>query len=651
MSTGLPEQLPDPEEDHSDPPTRRHTTREELAILTVAILRFYSESERSPERAAIQKETVALLQMMDGRWTARHVRLWFSNNRQTYCVGPCLGDSSPKFDRPVRLSDLRELEAGLEQLLTRLLTDRDMAELPAPPPDASLKRSTALYVVRGNLPLSHPRHPAFRRYLGELLSGPQVPGVSLVRQEILRLACEFRDKVVTAAGGFHFVHIMADTARVRGRNWLGVCLVTLDRFLPWAVLEIPNQTSVAIAEALALVIGNLRDHGLSTCSVVTDNAQSEVKAVKILWSRYSVFRVPCLSHTANLVIGDLFAALYPDWDVFQDLGYVIGVLTRPGPGGPFHGCPTLTPTRWFCLWDFFTYVVRRYDEIGEFLAHTVPVRGKVHPFVVFRRYDFGAILPFLGLVGSFIKWSECEDSTLGTAWALVLQVRDTLLGGAVEGRPHAREFLRCFTSRLTKTADVGGMLLAYLMTRSGLDWYRALSHEAVGSCQLTPVAVDELTEPVRRWYVEFAGCDRDVFEGTWVWYLRNAEFGDLGNLSFWRRFRGNMVTLEGRTRPVLCDSLGTLGMILAIMPVSESGVERIFSHLRDLLLPHRDRMDAELVQARLVIKLNHYPDEEACEERLRHLDGVGWEDPWHSLAFPFGVPSPDPSPIPGPAPQ
>jgi hypothetical protein len=151
MSTGFPEQPPDPGEGPGDRPTRRRTTREELAILKVAILRFYSEAERSAERAAIQEETAARLRVMDGHWTTRHERLWFSNNRQAYCVGPCLGDSSPKFDRPVRLSDLREPEVSLEQLLTRLLTDRDMAELPAPPPDASLKKSTALYVVRGRV--------------------------------------------------------------------------------------------------------------------------------------------------------------------------------------------------------------------------------------------------------------------------------------------------------------------------------------------------------------------------------------------------------------------------------------------------------------------------------------------------------------------
>jgi hypothetical protein len=109
MSIFSPERPPESEEDPGDPPTRRHTTREELAMLTAAILRFYSESERSAERAAIHKETATPLPVMDGRWTTRHVRLWFSNNKHRFCIGPCPGDSPPKFDRPVWLLDLRGL--------------------------------------------------------------------------------------------------------------------------------------------------------------------------------------------------------------------------------------------------------------------------------------------------------------------------------------------------------------------------------------------------------------------------------------------------------------------------------------------------------------------------------------------------------------
>jgi hypothetical protein len=101
-----------------------------------------------------------------------------------------------------------------------------------------------------------------------------------------------------------------------------------------------------------------------------------------------------------------------------------------------------------------------------------------------------------------------------------------------------------------------------------------------------------------------------------------------------------MVKTTRKEKPVLCEALGTLGLIFAIMPLSESGVERIFSHLKDLLLPHRDQMELELVQARRLIKPNHYPDKTTCDERLRHLDRVDRESGGHFLIPPFGIPLP-----------
>jgi hypothetical protein len=201
--------------------------------------------------------------------------------------------------------------------------------------------------------------------------------------------------------------------------------------------------------------------------------------------------------------------------------------------------------RWFCLWDLFTYVTGRYDAIKNFLEETVPARGKVHPIQIFRRYDFRHIVYFLELIGSFIKWSECEDSTLGTAWGLILHVNSFLVAGAEQGMPYAHVCLGCIVSRFTKTADINEMLLAYLMTRNGLEWYRTLRDEAIELCQLTQALVNDLTSPIRRWFVELTAYDWDTFEETWAWYLQNATFGDQGNVSFWTRFRGTVVKPGG----------------------------------------------------------------------------------------------------------
>jgi hypothetical protein len=74
------------------------------------------------------------------------------------------------------------------------------------------------------------------------------------------------------------------------------------------------------------------------------------------------------------------------------------------------------------------------------------------------------------------------------------------------------------------------MLLAYLMTRRGLEWYRAVRDVTVESCRLTQTLVNDLTRPIRRWFVGLIACNWEIFEETWAWYLQNATFGDLGTV-------------------------------------------------------------------------------------------------------------------------
>jgi hypothetical protein len=440
-----------------------------------------------------------------------------------------------------------------------------------------------------------------------------------VRQAILELAEAFRAEVSLDNEGFQFVHLMADTAKVRGRHFLGVCLATLKTFYPWRLIHVPDQTGETLARELGALIGELRRRCLTTCGVVTDNANGEIKTVKLLKQEHSVFRVPCLSHTANLVIKDFLGRLYPGRNALKELGALIEVLPR-GFGAAFHGCPTLTVTRWFCLWAFFTYVVDHYDAIKGFLELGLRVQHRDRVLEIFRLYDFRGLLYFFALIGSFIKWTEGRDSTLGTAWGLVLYVHRALAARVSQGVPYAAVFLECFAERFTTTADVSKMLAAYLMTRDGLAWYQSLDSDSVGGCRLTQKTVNDMTASVRRWFVGLTGFDDAILDATWNWYLATGSFGDRGTISFWSAIRSSRILLPGETEQVLCLALGTLGLLMAIVPVSEAGVERMFSHMRDLLLPHRDQMKARLIEARIIVKINNYPDEATGEAHLRPLD-------------------------------
>jgi hypothetical protein len=143
VSSSLYEDHSQPGEGSDGPPPRHYTTRLELAILADAFVLFHSHRERSAQRAAILEAVATCLRDRDASWNTRRVRLWFHNSAHAFPAdrppSGMPGDTPPRFDRIVRLSDLHEHGAGWVQVLTQLFSARDVAELPSPPSDPSLK--------------------------------------------------------------------------------------------------------------------------------------------------------------------------------------------------------------------------------------------------------------------------------------------------------------------------------------------------------------------------------------------------------------------------------------------------------------------------------------------------------------------------------
>jgi hypothetical protein len=621
---------PSLEVDSDVPPCRKryYPNGNECAILTKAASEYHAAPERCPKRSEIVFATLELLTALGTfTWDAHQVRVWFNNNHQSNCPPPHAMDhpSPPRPpDSPVVLRDILELRQHFDDLLTPLTTIADQFETRSQPSPEYMKTRTALLISKGDLPLSLARNPAFHNFVHGIKPDAPVTSVAQAREEILQLAQAFVDHVTPITEQFDFVHLMCDTATVLGRHFLGVCLVTLSSFFPWAVVEIPNQTADTVAGEMANISMDLQERGFTPCVVVTDNASSEINSVELLAESFSLMRVPCLSHTANLIIKGFFALTYPGRNVFHDLRALITALPRD-IASAFYGCPTITETRWFCLWDLFAYILTNYDRIADFLSPKPrDSAGRRAAWEVFVHYDFRGIAPFLELIGRFIKWTEKENSTLGQAWPIILHVYRSLKELADRGLAYADHFLAEFTKRFTTTADVPQMLLAYLMTKHGLAWYKSLEVEEIGEHQLTKQMVNDMTRPVREWFARKVVTELNlpVFEATWNYYLSESNYGVFGTVGFWSRMRAKGIEIPGRRGLVKCHELGTLGMIMAFMPVSESGVERIFSHLRVMLKAHNKAMGSDIIQGKLLIKLNHFPDDDTCNARVSALDAI-----------------------------
>jgi hypothetical protein len=82
-----------------------------------------------------------------------------------------------------------------------------------------------------------------------------------------------------------------------------------------------------------------------------------------------------------------------------------------------------------------------------------------------------------------------------------------------------------------------------------------------------------MIEPACRWFPERTSTDWHGFEKTLHSYGAEGSFESHRNVTVWVRMRTTNAKPPGRPTPVLCQALAVLGMLLLIMPVSESEVE------------------------------------------------------------------------------
>jgi hypothetical protein len=88
-----------------------------------------------------------------------------------------------------------------------------------------------------------------------------------------------------------------------------------------------------------------------------------------------------------------------------------------------------------------------------------------------------------------------------------------------------------------------------------------------------------------------------VLERTRNVYLEVGEFNsDETETAFWTRTRANVLPMQGSPGPVSCAPVGNLGISLVTFP--NKSVEKIFS----------DAISAGLLEARSIMKLNHFSD-------------------------------------------
>jgi regulator of replication initiation timing len=494
-----------------------------------------------------------------------------------------------------QLSDLQS--AMMAEISTELKTIAQ--QLPHLPSPEVVKERTAQFFSETNQPLRLVDHPAFKRWVDMIAPGVELPTSPELRQAILGQAQAFRESITPDSVGSSYISLMTDGSTMAGRKWLGVSLATSRAFLFWRALSMKNNEGKTIAQSLADVVKELTAKKFIICAVVTDNASNEIAAVRQLadQSKRPIVRIPCLSHTLNLAAQDFFTVVFGK-DVFPGhLRLLYHALPTASEGDAFYGLDSICLSRWLSFGKFVHRLVTKRATAFERLAPGTAAGD------ILRAYEFDQLDACFEVVNGFMTATESQLSFLDGAFWLALQACYNLTVLHQKGNIYALPFHEAVRERLTSTADLGQLLLGFLVTERGLNWYHHLPKVA------EPGVFSQRS--VRARVQVFLDHFVDVFEANPVLvnqafdvYLTSMKW-PVGQsaVHFWLSV-WEIAPKEFSRNAASYRWMATMALILMRMPCSESEVERMFSRMRIIFGKRSKRIKRDLLEARLVLQMN-----------------------------------------------
>jgi hypothetical protein len=637
---------PDDEGRSGTPEQRYYPSADEIEILRPALIAFYELEKRSELRRTLIDDTRKLLSRWP-YWTDSRLRVWFRNNRTKYVSTPAKRDSlSPRqvfpnypikpiplippgtATNPPRILPMPAVvEATGFAILDQKITDmwNDLRSIITNPPGplhiygtadpvkerARLLEGMVELVTGANLSISTLNGPSFQSFLRDTMrvQPALLPSGAELREEIVKRAERLRNGIRPDTEGGQYVTLMVYGAASAHRTWLGACIATHRRFYVWRLTALTDQTADSIQACLRDIATDLRKRGFIVVAVVTDNARNEIKAVEDLSSKsfpglpYApfVFRIPCLSHTLNLVLVDFAKTAFGKHNIYTDITYIRESL----PLKARFKIPTPCATRWTSLNKFVRYLLMNYSQIVA-LINTHKQRSRITEAMVrLGRYRWNELEPCLAIIDDFVNWASSQSKFMTGAWSRAIAAATQLQHLGDSGNHYGGIFADKLMTRMRETADMSLLILSHLMSRTGVKWYCGLPDDGGDGDLSSKESVDRLVRPLLEQFREFLGADATVWYDTWNEHRSGRGVADGTTTSeYWRTREVDAIAREHGAPFRPWSHLATMARILGHLPCSEAAVERLFSLMRLIFGTRSQSMLEDLIEARLFLMLH-----------------------------------------------
>ena len=451
----------------------------------------------------------------------------------------------------------------------------------------------------------------FKGFLWTINKKYILPSEKTIRKEIYRFSNIILSKIYQKLDSKK-VSLLIDGVKRNNRRYQGQIIYTPEQLYFIGLTPCVSETKLEISEIISNTAIKLSNNNCDLIAVCTDNFSSNIAALKggrlsaQNLSNQNFIRFPCTCHTINLAIKDIFEGKYKY--IYDSVILMINYFNQISKyDNQICNVPQFHEVRWFSIYYCVCYIISHKQYLNEYFL-------SVFNYIQIQ-YNWLIIHSILHLLESLILKLEGDYSSIGdvfynfkTTLNELIKINDTI---PEDTEPNiTKDIINTLLFRFSKTVTLEMPILAFFMTGKGLvyanikdDQYYltagtgidALKNYAKNSSKLEKLV--QFFKILLKYNNDTFLIDQDTTEDSVTFWKSVLEGGPL-----WRKvpeFLKNNAEYTGFEKKYAKFALKVLSI-----PCSESAVERVFSHLSDLLMSNKRNLSFHSINSILIIRMN-----------------------------------------------
>jgi hypothetical protein len=367
---------------------------------------------------------------------------------------------------------------------------------------------------KGDLSLHFLRQPFFREFCFSMidigyslseLSSPErldltdifpIPSFYSLRSLFLTQSTQNNANQLLLMKNFGFASLVCDSGTINNVKYFDVFLCNPAEKLPAIPFySQPHHTNTKeeLKKQILAAVQKASEEEIIITGIIGDNLIAQQNAIKEITQmdiqfQSGIIRFPCLCHSINLVIHDLYK-INADFrlliDQLHSIGSVFNILSKIG--NESERCPTHINTRWYADFEIAFFLLRHKGTIYECLPNFTANLAEEFSITIdsihyFIQFELLFLCEILSKIKGAILILESDKTTLDRAF-LVLQELKTQIGSLRSRRDNPvhqtvlEDFLNELYFRSSKTFNGQIIQLAFHLTLRGrADFRKSICH-------------------------------------------------------------------------------------------------------------------------------------------------------------------------------